>query len=232
MMLRITVRLLLLSSFCIFGMVGCHSATHGKKPVPWEVLFDGTSVDHWRGYRKNSFPSQAWTVENGALKTIKGGESVDLITKDQYQNFVLDLEWRISSNGNSGVLIRVAEDAQKSWQSGPEMQILDDDMPVASEHPKHSAGALYDLIAPVDKHLKPVGEWNHTVIVVDANHVEYWLNAYKIVQYELNSDELGSLIARSKFKDLPEFGRAETGYIALQSHQSEVWFRNIRIRRL
>jgi len=230
-MLRIRTKFLLLSVFCVFAASGCHTSKHAAKPAQWEILFDGTSMDHWRGYRRSSFPDKAWMVENGTLKTIKGGETVDLITKDQYQNFALDLEWRISSNGNSGVMIRVTEDAKETWQSGPEMQILDDEAHAGHENPKTSAGALYDLIAPVNKHLNPVGEWNHVGILVDGNHVEYWLNGYKVVQYELDSDALGALIARSKFKDLPEFARAETGYIALQSHHSEVWFRNIKIRR-
>lgn len=227
------MKFLLLGVLCAVAASGCNTAKKASNtPSPWEVLFDGSSVDHWRGYQRSSFPEKAWTVENGTLKTIKGGETVDLVTKDQYQNFALDLEWRIASNGNSGVMIRVTEAGKTAWQTGPEMQILDDEVQVGHENPKTSAGALYDLIAPVNKHLRPVGEWNHVMIVVDGNHVEYWLNSYKVVQYELNSDELGALIARSKFKNLPEFARAETGYIALQNHKSEVWFRNIRIRRL
>lgn len=231
-MLRLNIKFLLPGILCALAASGCHTPRHASDPKPWEVLFDGTSVYHWRGYQRNTFPDKAWAVENGTLKTIKGGETVDLVTKDQYQNFMLDLEWRISSNGNSGVLIRVTEDAKQTWQSGPEMQILDDDAHAAHPNPKTSAGALYDLIAPVNKHLNPVGEWNHVGILVDGDHVEYWLNGYKVVQYELNSDELGSLIARSKFKSLPSFGRADNGYIALQNHHSEVWFRNIKIRRL
>lgn len=231
-MLRLTLRFLLMGGLGLLAVTGCSTSKKAQKEQPWIALFDGTSVDHWRGYRKSSFPDKAWTVENGTLKTIKGGESVDLITKDQYQNFALELDWRISTNGNSGVLIRVTEAAEKSWQTGPEMQIIDDDMPSVADNPKHSCGALYDLIAPVDKHLKPVGEWNHVSILVDGNLVQYWLNGYKVVQYDLGSDDLGSLIAHSKFKDLPEFARADTGYIALQSHKSEVWFRNIKVRKL
>jgi len=203
----------------------------GPKPVPGKFFLTALPPING-GYQRNTFPDKAWTVENGTLKTIKGGETVDLVTKDQYRNFMLDLEWRISTNGNSGVMVRVTEDARQTWQSGPEMQILDDEAHAGHENPKTSAGALYDLIAPVNKHLNPVGEWNHTGILVDGNHVEYWLNGYKVVEYELNSDELGALIARSKFKALPSFARAETGYIALQNHKSEVWFRNIKIRRL
>jgi 3-keto-disaccharide hydrolase len=231
-MLSSRIKYLLLSVLCAAAVSGCQTHKHAAKSVQWEVLFDGTSTYQWRGYRRNTFPDKAWTVENGTLKTIKGGETVDLVTKNQYQNFVLDLEWRISTNGNSGVMVRVTEDAEHAWQSGPEMQILDDEVQVGHENPKTSAGALYDLIAPVDKHLQPVGEWNHAGLIVDGNHVEYWLNGFRVVQYELNSDDLESLIAHSKFKDLPSFARAEKGYVALQNHKSEVWFRNIKIRRL
>jgi 3-keto-disaccharide hydrolase len=200
----------------------------------WKVLFDGKSTDAWRGFQRDSFPSKGWVVENGTLKTVVGGDKVDLITKDKYKDFELELEWKVAPGGNSGVMYDVSEkDNQKeTYYTGPEMQILDDDLHADGKNSKTSAGALYALVAPVGKTLKPVGEFNQARLVKKGNHVEHWLNGKKIVEYELGSPELMKLIAESKFKDMPHFAKEGEGHIALQHHGQEVWFRNVRIRRL
>jgi hypothetical protein len=200
-------------------------------PQPPKVQFLD-SAWNWRGYKRDSFPDKGWSVEAGALKTIPGGDVVDLVSKGTYQNFILELDWRISPGGNSGIMYHVTENYPEAWWTGPEMQVLDDDKHSDGRNPKTSAGALYGLIAPVNKRLKPVGEWNHVRIVVNGRHVEYWLNNAKVVQYELGSPELNALIANSKFKDKPEFAKAKAGHIVLQNHRDAVWFRNIRVRPL
>jgi hypothetical protein len=222
---------LALSCLVIAFLTGCCcQRNRAEKSGKWEVLFDGKSVEHWRGYNRTNFPDKGWTVEDGTLKTIPHGDVVDLITRDEYENFELELEWRISPAGNSGVMYHVAGGDPATWHTGPEMQILDD----AKYTNKASTlcGALYDLVAPANKHLAPVGDWNKVRILVNGNHVEYWLNGYKVVEYELNSPELTALIANSKFKDHPRFAKMKTGYIALQFHHDEVWFRHIKVRRL
>ena len=171
-------------------------------------------------------------MADGTLKTIPHGDIVDLITRDEYESFELKLEWRISPAGNSGIMYHVAEGDREVWHTGPEMQILDDTGHDDAHKANTSAGALYDLIAPVNKHLAPVGEWNQVRILVNGNHVEYWLNGHQVVEYELNSPELNARIADSKFKNEPRFARMKTGYIALQCHKDEVWFRDIKVRRL
>ena len=198
----------------------------------WTVLFDGTSTDAWRGYQRQDFPVDGWKIEAGALKTIVGGDQCDIITNDKFKDFELELEWRVSPGGNSGIFYRVTEDYPAVWQSAPEMQILDDSLHPDGQNAKTSAGSLYGLIAPTNKILMPVGEYNNTKIIARGNHIEHWLNGVKILEYEFGSDELKSLIAESKFKDFSGFGSASEGHIALQHHGEEVWYRNIRIRSL
>jgi hypothetical protein len=198
----------------------------------WKVLFGGKSTDAWRGFRRDSFPTKGWVVENGTLKTVVGGDRVDLITKDTYKDFDLELEWKVAPGGNSGVMYDVSESEKETYFTGPEMQVLDDDLHADGKNPKTSAGALYALVAPVGKTLKPVGEFNRARIVKKGNHVEHWLNGKKVVEYELGSPELAKLIADSKFKDMPRFAKEGQGHIALQHHGQEVWYRNIRIRAL
>ena len=198
----------------------------------WTMLFDGRSTRAWRGYNRGSFPAGCWAVEDGALKTVKSeGGGCDLVTRRTYRDFELALEWKVGKGGNSGVFYRAAELPPPApiWHSAPELQILDDGAHPAAT-PQTLAGSLYDLIAPVDKVLRPVGEWNEARVVVRGPHVEHWLNGRKVLEYELGSDALAALIAASKFKDMPRFAREKEGHIGLQHHGEEAWFRNIRIR--
>src|SRR5436190_237449 len=213
-------------SVCICG------ADAKPKPGKWEVLFDGKSIDKWRGYKMNSFPTNSWKVADGAIKTIAGAEGPDIVTREKYANFELELEWKVSPGANSGIMYRVSEAAAAPYETGPEMQVLDDDKHADGRDPKTSAGSLYALIAPKNKKLKPVGQWNKVRIVVQESPVADWLNGVKVVEYELGSAELNQLIARSKFNDMPRFAKEKTGFIDLQHHGDEVWYRKIRVRRL
>jgi hypothetical protein len=212
--------------------VSVHGADAKAKPGEWEVLFDGKSVAKWRGYKLNSFPDHSWKVEGGVLKTVAGAEGPDILTREKFGNFELELEWRVSPGANSGIMYRVSEDFDAPYETGPEMQVLDDDKHADGRDPKTSAGSLYALIAPKQKKLKPVGEWNQVRIVVQDKQVEHWINGVKVVEFELGSPELNQLIARSKFKDMPRFAKEKTGFIDLQHHGDEVWYRKIRVRRL
>jgi Domain of Unknown Function (DUF1080) len=204
-------------------------------PGPWKTLFDGKSTDAWRGYNRDAFPTDVWKVENGELKTIEGAKNpVDIITKDKYRDFELELEWKIKPGGNSGIIYRVAElpKPSESWHSGPEMQVLDDDKHKDALDPKTSAGSLYALVAPTNKTLNPPGQWNKVRLVVNGTHVEHWLNGKKVVDADLASPQIKALIAASKFKAYPQFAQEREGYIALQFHGDEVAYRNVRIRSL
>jgi hypothetical protein len=229
---KIFLLLSVLAALLASGCVSLNGQTISRKSSRWEVLFDGSGTEKWRGFKKDSFPASSWKVEDGALKTIPGEHGTDLITQNQYDNFELRLEWRIAPAGNSGIMYHVSEKFEEPWHTGPEMQVLDDNQHPDGKDPKTSAGALYDLIAPTNKELKPVGEWNKVRLMVKGNHVEHWLNGNKVVEYELGSPTLNGLIAKSKFKDMPRFAKEKTGHIALQHHHDEVWYRNIKIRRL
>ena len=193
------------------------------------VLFDGKSTDAWRGFKRDTFPTKGCVVENGTLHPVVGGDKVDLVTKDVYKDFDLELEWKVGPSGNSGVMYDVAETEPESYYTGPEMQVLDDAGHKDGKNPKTSAGALYALIGPSARVVKPVGEWNKARIVKKGNHVEHWLNGTKIVEYDLGSPALAALIADSKFKEWPRFAKEGQGHIVLQHHGDPAWFRNVRI---
>jgi len=203
-----------------------------KTPSDWTILFDGQSVTGMRGYKMDSFPWDSWVIKEGALKTIPGSKGVDIISTDIYKDFELDLEWKLQSGGNSGIFYFATEEGNFIWQSAPEMQVLDN-----TAHPDRmrkvtSAGALYDLIAPKNEVVKPLGQFNQVKIISKDNHIEHWLNGQKLLEYEYGSEEMKALIGQSKFKDMPYFAKANSGRVGLQGDHGEVWYKNIRIRKL
>jgi len=211
------------------------ASINGGAKTKWKTLFDGKSTNDWRGFRRDDFPSKCWVIEGDAIKTVGGcdkADQVDIITKNKYQNFELELEWRVAPGANSGVVYLISEDQDQTWRTGPEMQVLDDDKHPDGKKPSTSAGSLFDLIAPTNKTLRPVGEYNRARVVINKGHVEHWLNGKKILAYELGSQSLKDLIAASKFKTFTRFALNSEGYIALQYHGDDVWFRKVRIRAL
>ena len=199
----------------------------------WHVLFDGKSMAGWRGFRRDSFPAKCWQVEKGSIKTVGGcdkSDQVDIVTREKYRNFELELEWRVAPGANSGIIYLISEDQDQTWKTGPEMQVLDDDKHPDGKKPSTSAGSLFDLIAPENKTLRPVGEYNKSRLVINDGHVEHWLNGGKILEYDLGSASFKELIAKSKFKGFPRFALNSEGLIALQYHGDDVWYRKIRIR--
>jgi Domain of Unknown Function (DUF1080) len=210
-----------------------------QKTNQWTILFDGKSVDKLRGYMMKTFPNDAWKIEDGALVALTGVPNIDFVTTDSYKNFELTFDWKVSKAGNSGVFFHVQEVASHqsdngnspNWLNNFEMQILDD-IDFNDKEPKRSAGSLYDLIVPQNKKLKPVGEYNEARLIVNNGHVEHWLNGVKVVEYEIGSEKMNSLIAGSKFKENPDFAKSMDGLIMFQHHGQKVWFRSIKVRRL
>lgn len=198
----------------------------------WTVLFDGTSPAAWRPYGKGTPITECgWAVDAGTLHALPDAATkCDLTTRASFRDFDLELEWKVSPGGNSGVMYDVAETEKPSYHTGPEMQVLDDGGHPDGKNPKTSAGSLYALVAPEGKQLKPVGEWNQARLVKKGTHVEHWLNGAKLLEYDLGSPALTALIADSKFKDMPRFAKEGMGRIVLQHHGQEVWFRNVRVR--
>lgn len=199
-------------------------------PSDWQVLFDGTSLDAWRGYgaKDGSLP-EGWVIEDGTLARAK--QAGDIITKEQFDNYELEFEWKISEGGNSGIIYHVQETENPPYFTGPEYQVLDNKGWNLEPTADTAAGSLYALYKPAKDASKPAGEWNTGRIVLDGNHVEHWLNGQKVVDAEIASNDWNTRVANSKFKDWP-FAKELKGHIALQEHGHPVWFRNIKIRPL
>lgn len=196
------------------------------------ALFDGTSLQGWRNF-KGEGPVKGWKVEDRQIVYDgKPGARGDLITEKQYTDFELQLEWKISEAGNSGVIFHATEEEDYPWRTGPEMQILDNEKHGDGHSPLTSAGSNYALIAVSQDAVKPALQWNAIRLVVKGSHVEHWLNGIKVVDYHLWSDEWKALVAASKFNDMPNYGMRKSGHIVLQDHSDMVWFRNIRIKEL
>lgn len=209
----------------------------------WIVLFDGSSSDGWRGYKKDHFP-EAWKIEDDAIRCIGSGrgeagnkDGGDIIYDQKFKNFTLSLEWKISEGGNSGIFYLGQEDLDYVWKTAPEMQVLDND-----KHPdaklgldgNRQAGSLYDLIPAKPQNAKPVGEWNQVEITVYNGTVIHKQNGVNVVEYHLWTPEWNALVAGSKFPSLNKDWAdvANEGYIGLQDHGDDVWFRNIKIKEL
>lgn len=203
--------------------------TAEEQAAGWELLFDGETTAGWRGYRKDDMPA-GWQIEDGCL--VRVGPGGDIISEGEFDNFELELEWRICAAGNSGIFYRVSEDYDWPFFTGPEFQVLDNAEHADGKSRKTSAGSNYALHAPVRDVTAPVGFFNQARIVCDGPHVEHWLNGVKIVEYELWTDEWKRMVAGSKFKAWPNYGLMKTGHIVLQDHGDRVSYRNIKIRRL
>lgn len=203
-----------------------------EKDEGWQLLFDGEDLSQWRGFKQDSIPA-GWTIDENAIHFTGEASGGDLITEEEYDSFELQLDWKIAEGGNSGIMFHVTEENDRTYQSGPEVQVLDDAAhPDAQNGRDRLAGANYALHAPSKDVVKPAGEWNHMRIVVDGSRVEHWMNGEKIVEYELGSEDWKARVAASKFGEMPNYGTAGTGHIALQDHGDPVWYRNIKIKRL
>ncbi len=208
-----------------------NTLTDAEKAEGWMLLFDGASLDAWRGFQRDTIP-KGWHAQDGTLYFDGDGDG-DIVTRETFENFDLRLEWKISPAGNSGIMFHADEDHDNPWETGPEMQVLDDAAhPDAANGPVRMAGANYDVHPPTQNVVHPAGQWNQVRILVDGPHVEHWLNGQKIVEYELWSDDWKQRVAKSKWKDYPDYGMVKAGHIVLQDHGDPVWFRAVKIRRL
>lgn len=225
--------------------------TPDEAAAGWELLFDGTTFGGWRGLGRDSVPEAHWIIEEGMLRKVASGtvptapdgqpmEGGDLMTIATFTDFELVLEWKVSPGANSGIKYNVSEAFSVAAPPtnaalGFEYQILDDDLhPDAQNGPTRIAGALYDMIPPDEQArvLQPVGSFNTARIVFQGSHGEHWLNGNKIVEFDLGTPRFDSLLAASKYAPLDGFADRRDGHIVLQDHGDDVWFRNIKIRRL
>jgi hypothetical protein len=202
-----------------------------EKATGWKLLFDGEdAAPWWRGYKKDGLPA-GWKVEGGTLVRRGAGDGGDIITRDEFESFELSIDWRISPAGNSGVMFKVKETGKESWNTGPEVQILDNVLGRGAQ----KAGWLYDLYPAEIDATKPAGQWNNLIVRCQKTpagtyECEHWLNGVKYVEYVIGSDDWHARVARSKFAGKPDFAKADAGHICLQDHGNEVAFRNIKIR--
>jgi cytochrome c len=203
--------------------------TDEERAAGWRLLFDGDTTEGWRGFQRPQI-SRGWQVQDGCLTRV--GSGGDIITEDQFEDFELSLEWSVEPGGNSGIFYHVTEEGDWVWETGPEMQILDNELHPDGDSPYTSAGANYALHAPKYDHSKPAPMFNHAVIRVKDGRVQYFLNGEAAVDFVLMSDEWERKIAASKFASMPLHGRQGSGHIALQDHGDLVKFRNIKIREL
>jgi hypothetical protein len=200
--------------------------TDAEREAGWRLLFDGVGTEHWRGYRAETFPD-GWVIDDGALH--RAAPAGDIITIEQFTDLDLKLEWRVEGAGNSGIFFRVSEDHERVWETGPEMQVLNNAVHPDGRDPQTAAGSNYALHAPPRDLTRPIGEWNAVRLLVHGQHVELWLNGKQVVTYELFSEDWERRVAASKFATMPRYGRNARGHIALQDHGDPVWFRNIRL---
>ena len=231
-MIRASVLLL-----CLVLAAPVHAQT--TKAGPWKSLFDGKSMDAWRIYKSEAVPKRCeppavtacWDIKDGALW--KDGNANDMITKEQFGDFELELEWKIGKAGNSGIFYRGTEAESAIYWSAPEYQLLDNIDGADNKRDDHVAGSMYEFSSPPRDAVKPVGEWNQTRIIAKGNHIEHWLNGIKTAEFEVGGPEWNAKFAASKFTKYPNFGRAPKGHIGIQgNHPGMLSLRNIRIREL
>jgi hypothetical protein len=200
----------------------------------YESLFDGKTTNGWHTYL-NPAAGSAWKVVNGTLLHTPQTEGEgDLVTDNEYENFELSVDWNIAKGGNSGIIFGVHEDPtfQHTYETGIEMQVLDNINAGDNKKANHLAGSLYDMKAPLQDAARPYGEWNTAVIRKQNGHLTFWLNNVKIVETQMGGDEWQAMLDASKFKTWKNFGIYAKGHIALQAHGAEVSFRNINIKQL
>jgi hypothetical protein len=248
--MRATLRPVLLSSLLLLSipasrvladdeptsvLPNVNTLTDQEKSDGWKLLFDGRTTDGWRNFKKKTV-SDGWKVVDGALCRMDKTAG-DIITDGEYDNFILELDYKVPEHANSGVMTRVSEDGRTTWATGIEYQLLDNTDPKADPQKAGWAYALYkpEIDPKTGKPLdatKPIGHWNHVKIVYDGSHVEHWMNGVKYCEFELGSDDFKSRVAASKFGRMPKFAKNKSGHIALQGDHGNVCFANIKIKPL
>jgi hypothetical protein len=201
----------------------------------WISLFDGNTLKGWHGFNKTG-PIANWDIEDGAMVCLGAAADAhggDIVTDNSFENFELKWEWKISKEGNSGVMYHVVENAKYGapYETGPEYQLIDDiNFPQKLEE-WQKTGADYAMnLTNEKKKLKPVGEWNTSKIIFNKGHVEHWLNGEKIVEFQAWDAEWTKKKTEGKWKDYPDYGLAKKGFIALQDHGHKAYFKNIMIK--
>jgi len=224
-MTSLCASLLLLASSAALG-----ADAGGAAPGPWQSLLNKDGAPAWRGWKETGLPA-GWHVAGGVLS--KDGPVDDLVSRDSFGDFELELEWKIGKGGNSGVFYRGTREYDHIYWSAPEYQLLDDANAPDGKSRLTSAAAAYAIYPSAAGSLNAHDYWNKTRIVVRGNHVEHWLNGRKVVDYELQSADWKAKVAASKFAAYPHYGLAASGLLGIQGdHPGTLAIRNLRIRAL
>ncbi len=216
--------------------------TGKEKKAGWVLLFNGKDFTGWRQCNGTEMPKN-WIIEDNAMKIFTApdkkpgqGSNGDIIyTPKKFRNFELSVDWKTSKMGNSGIFFNIREVPGKPiYYAAPEVQVLDNIDATDNKLANHLAGSLYDMLPADPKTVKPAGEWNTIVITVKDGKVTHTQNGVKVVEYTLWTPEWDAMVANSKFKTFPGFteGISKEGFIGLQDHGYDIWFRNIKIREL
>ncbi|MFZ1751751.1 MAG: DUF1080 domain-containing protein [Saprospiraceae bacterium] len=214
-------------------LIDDNTLSEQEQNAGWKLLFDGKTLDGWRTYQ--SKPADAWGVKDGEIYC-KGSESdksdlrADLVTIDQYENYELSVDWKISPQGNSGIMYHVNEEYNAAYLSGPEYQLIDDAGFPEPLKDWQKTASDYAMYPATSRPTKPIGEFNTSKIVVNGAHREYWLNGKKVLEFEAWSPDWEQRKANGKWKDEPGYGQSKKGHICLQDHGGGVWFKNIKLK--
>jgi hypothetical protein len=231
-------RILSFASLCLIAGLCLSFYNYDTKKPKWKSLFDGKTTAGWHMYGKD-YVGNCWQVENGELHLTPVREAQqrgDLVTNEEYENFRLQLDWKVAPKTNSGIIFLVHEDTaqyRQTYLTGLEMQIIDNIDGEDNKKENHLAGTLYDLMGTAaDSKVKAVGQWNTAEVYVNKGKLELSLNGHKVAATTLWDDNWKNMVTNSKFKTMPGFAAFKKGKIALQYHGGELWFRNIRIQDL
>jgi 3-keto-disaccharide hydrolase len=187
------------------------------------------TATQWRAYGGASFPEHAWSIDGDVLRAVAGGERVDLITRDSFGDFALLFDWRLPRGGSSQVLCRVEEAAGPAEQTGPALQLLDDEHQAEGANALTSCGALYALIAPWREQRSAANAYHSGRIAMRGSAIECWIDDHQVIGCDLASEELRVRISRSRFRDFARFAQLPAGHIVLKHRGTEAWFRRLRV---
>lgn len=212
-----------------------NSLSKKEKQNGWKLFFDGKTTNGWHGYNMKVFPD-CWAIEDGTftMNSKGSGEDQDIITNKKYRSFAFSIDFKLTRAANSGIIFQVAEDPKYKfpYETGPEFQLIDQDNWPDPLEDWQICGANYAMYPPLVRPCKPIGDWNHLLLVVDGNKVTQMLNGEVVVKYEKHSDEWTKLRNSGKWSDFPDWGKFNEGYISLQNHGTKVWYRSIKLKEI
>ena len=226
---------------CVYQQLGLdcsapvNTISETEEAAGWVSLFDGRSFTGWHGYNMAGIPAE-WSIEDGmiTMQFVDAAESQDIITDKEYKSYALSLEYKLSNGANSGIIFQVKEDPAYNYpyETGPEFQVIDDAAWGDKIGESQRNACNYEMYVAQGDFNKPIGEWNHAVLVVDGNKVSQYLNGVKTVEYEKYSEDWLQRRNAGKWADYPDYGKYDEGHISLQNHGTQVWYRSIKLKEL